>query len=121
MFKLSTYKNASFQAFDPQQHNFKVMTHRLQFRDFDPVRVGSIFCCSGQLFFVCVWVRKISPKYPIIFNFFPFESKKFSLGQVKSTLVKIGPASHLLRVKRMLGSDQVVTHMGIKPNKNPQS
>jgi len=67
-------------------------------------RVGSIFCGSGQTFMVCVWILKISSKNVKFFNFLPFGSKKISLVRSKSTRVKGGSASYLLRVKSTLGS-----------------
>jgi len=59
---------------------------------------GSIFCCSG-------WVRKaifvlgleISPKNLKIFNF------SLRIIESKTTQLKDGSVSHLLRVKSMLG------------------
>jgi len=70
-----------------------------------PWRVRSNICCSGwiwsgQLSSVRVW--KICPKNP----------KKFHRVRSKSTRVK---ASYLLRIKSMLGSGQVMTHLYLGP------
>jgi len=61
---------------------------------------------SGQPFMV--WVRnwKISAKNVKFFNFFPSGQKKLLRVGSKSTRVKAGSASYLLRVKSMLGSGQ---------------
>jgi len=58
---------------------------------------------SGQPSMVWVWIWKISPKNVKFFNFFPFRSK--------STRVKGGSASYLLRVKNKLRSGQVKAHL----------
>jgi len=57
----------------------------------------------GQPYMVCVWIWKISPKNV---NFFPSDQKKFLGVGFKSTRVKGGLASYLLRVKSKLGSGQ---------------
>jgi len=69
--------------------------------------VGSIFYCSG-------WVSHIwfgSPKNRKFFNFFPIRSNKISSGQIKITWVKDGSASHLLRIKSVLGLGWVMAHL----------
>jgi len=80
----------------------KIRTAQWPKSEFDPDKnypgqVGSIFCQvgSGQPFMVWVW--KISPKN-IKLYFLCFRSK--------STRVKSGSASYLLRVKSKLGSGQ---------------
>jgi len=77
-------------------------------------RVRSFFVAqvgSGQPFLIWVWIWKISPKNVHFSIFFLFMSKKISLGRVKSTWVKGGSASYLLRVKSMLGLGRVRAHL----------
>jgi len=59
---------------------------------------------SGQPSLFWVWVWKISPEF---FCFFPFGSKKSHWVGSKSTWVKDGSASCLLRIKSMLVSGRV--------------
>jgi len=59
----------------------------------------------GQPFMV--WVRKISPKNIKFFNFFPSGKKNPLWVGSKSTRVKGGSASCLLRFKSKLGSGRV--------------
>jgi len=61
-----------------------------------------------------VWVRKISPKNHN-FQIFDLRVKKISSGQIrsKSTQVKDGSDSYLLRVKSMLGSGQAPSLLSI--------
>jgi len=68
---------------------------------FDLGWVGSIFCGSGRVSLVWVWISKISPKNVKFFNIFPFRSKKIASGRVEA-----GSASYWLRVKSKLGSGQ---------------
>jgi len=66
---------------------------------------------SGLPSMVWVWVWKISPKNVKFFIFFPSGSKKISLAGSKSTRVKGGSASYLLRVKINLGLGRVRAHL----------
>jgi len=77
---------------------------------FELGQVGSIIAGRvrlGQPFMVWVWIWKISSKNVKFFNFFPFGLKKFLRVGSKSTGVKGGTASYLLRVKSKLGSGWV--------------
>jgi len=72
-------------------------------------RSGQIFVAqvgSGQPSLVWVWIWKFSPKNPKFFSFLTFGSKKCHRVGLKSTRVKAGSASYLVRVKSMLGSGQ---------------
>jgi len=64
---------------------------------------------SGQPFMVWVW--KISPKNVKFFHFFPSAQKKSLRVGSKSTQVKGGSTSYLLRVKSKHGSGLVRAHL----------
>jgi len=79
------------------------------------VRSGQFFVApvgSAIKIKVWVWIWKISPKN---INFFPFGSKKSLRVGSKSTWVKGGSASYLLRVKSKLGSGPISTIFLIAP------
>jgi len=57
----------------------------------------------GQPSLVWIWVWKISDKNPKFFSFSPSDPKKYLWGMSKSTSIKDGSVSYLLRVKSMLG------------------
>jgi len=85
---------------------------------FDPGRVKFLLLGLGRQ--SLIWVWKISPKNPKIFNFFPFRSKKSHLVGSKSTQVKDRLASYSLRVKSMLGLGQGPSldwTLGISPDR----
>jgi len=83
-------------------------------KNFDPGRVGSIFCGS-------VWVGsdiygfglnfENFPKNVKFFNFFPSGKKKLLRVGLESTRVKAGSASYFLRVKSKLGSGRAKAHL----------
>jgi len=69
-----------------------------------------------------VWVGiwKISPKNVKFFNFFPLGQKKSLWAGSKSTWVKGGSASYLLRVKSKLRSGWVRAHLQYKSSATSQ-
>jgi len=68
------------------------------------VRVN--FLLLGLGWVTHLWFGKFPPKNLKVFNFFPFGSKKSLWIGSKSTPVKDGSASYLLRIKSMIGSGQ---------------
>jgi len=79
-------------------------------KNFDPRWVNFLWLWSGRVwsgqpFMVWVWIWKISPENVKFFNFFPFRSKKISLGWVRKYPGQ-RRVSILLRVKSMLGLGQ---------------
>jgi len=66
---------------------------------------------SGQPPLVWVWVWKLSPKIPNFSVLFPLDQKKSHRVGLRSTWVKAGSASYLLRVKSMLSLGWVRAHL----------
>jgi len=91
---------------------FKLVMGRV--KNFWPGSGPVNFFCSGWVRqMVWVWIWKISPKNIKVFNFFPFRSKKISLGRVEKYLGRKG-RQPLIYCGSKVSSGRVRAHLYFK-------